>query len=113
MNERSSRLPVAWIGYLSTASARVPIDPLDASLALVREAARLQAKRARQAGAAAARRGRLLRLCFLGRLSIRQIADRWQMEVAQLHAEYWRARQEFRTARVEVMFPLSGRSRRD
>jgi RNA polymerase sigma-70 factor (ECF subfamily) len=71
--------------------------------ALLREAARLQEERAREAGAAAQHRVELLRLRFHEGLPIRQIAARWRTEPAVLHHEYARARQEFQVALRQVV----------
>lgn len=71
--------------------------------ALVREAAELQEKLARQSGEAAVRRVELLRLRFHDGLPIRDIAERWQTEAAWVHHEYARAREEFKAALMEVV----------
>jgi RNA polymerase sigma factor (sigma-70 family) len=71
--------------------------------ALVREAAELQAEQARHSGPAALRRVELLHLRFHDGLPIRDIAERWQADPAQLHHDYARARQEFKAALLEVM----------
>ena len=71
--------------------------------ALVREAAELQAEHARQNGPAAQRRVELLQLRFHDGLPIREIAARWQIDPAQVHHDYARARQEFKAALLEVM----------
>jgi RNA polymerase sigma factor (sigma-70 family) len=70
---------------------------------LLREAARLQEEHARCAGAVALRRVELLRLRFHDGLPIRTIAERWQIDAAELHHEYARARQEFKAALAEVV----------
>jgi len=71
--------------------------------ALVREAAELQEKQARQNGEAALLRVELLRLRFHHGLPIRDIAERWQKETAWVHHEYARAREEFKSALTEVV----------
>ncbi len=71
--------------------------------AILREAARRQAERARQSGEAARRRVELLHLRFHEGLPIRDIARRWDADAALLHHEYARARQEFKAALHEVM----------
>ncbi len=71
--------------------------------ALFREAADLHAERARESGEPARRRVELLRLRFHDGLPIREIAERWQIDVALLHHEYAKARQEFKEALLEVM----------
>jgi RNA polymerase sigma-70 factor (ECF subfamily) len=71
--------------------------------ALLREAARRQEDQARAAGAASLRRVELLRLRFHDGLPIREIAALWQADAAELHHEYARARQEFRSALLEVV----------
>ncbi|MCI0379873.1 MAG: hypothetical protein L0215_20010 [Gemmataceae bacterium] len=70
---------------------------------LIREAAARQAQRAAQSGADALRRVELLRLRFHEGLPIREIAQRWQADPADLHHEYARARQEFKAALLEVV----------
>ena len=70
---------------------------------LVREAARIQADRAKSAGDAACRRVELLRLRFSDGLPIREIAARWQLDAAVLHHEFARARQEFKSALQEIV----------
>jgi RNA polymerase sigma-70 factor (ECF subfamily) len=71
--------------------------------ALLREAARWMEHQAEGAGEAALRRVELLRLRFHEGLPIREVAVRWQTEAARLHQEYARARQEFRTALLDVV----------
>lgn len=73
------------------------------ALSLVREAAELQADRARRSGPAALSRVELLRLRFHEGLPIRQIAELWQEDAAKLHHEYARAREEFKVALLEVV----------
>lgn len=67
------------------------------------EAAQLQRKRADERGPEAIQRVELLRLRFEENLPIRAIADRWNVSAADLHHAYARARQEFRTALLEVV----------
>jgi RNA polymerase sigma-70 factor (ECF subfamily) len=71
--------------------------------ALMREAAERQAERARLAGADALKRVDLLRLRFHDELPIRDVAARWNVDAAQLHHEYAKARREFKDALLEVM----------
>jgi RNA polymerase sigma-70 factor (ECF subfamily) len=71
--------------------------------ALLREAGRQMEQDAPTRGAAAVRRVELLRLRFYKDLPIRDIARRWGMEAAVLHHEYARARQEFKTALLQVV----------
>jgi RNA polymerase sigma-70 factor (ECF subfamily) len=71
--------------------------------ALLRDAARLQEERARDAGPAAVRRVELLRLRFHEGLPIRDIASRWGVDAAALHHDYARARQEFKAALLDVV----------
>jgi RNA polymerase sigma-70 factor (ECF subfamily) len=66
--------------------------------ALLQQAAKLQAARAREAGDEAVRRVELLRLRFQDDLPIREIAGRWQADPSHVHHEYARARKEFREA---------------
>jgi RNA polymerase sigma-70 factor (ECF subfamily) len=70
---------------------------------VLREAAEVQERNARQAGPEALRRVELLHLRFHEGLPIRAIAERWQVDAAMLHHEYARARQEFRSALAEVV----------
>lgn len=70
---------------------------------IMREAADLQAARSRLLGEEAARRIELLRLRFHDGLPIRAIADRWGADPVQLHREYSKARQEFRTCLLDVL----------
>jgi len=70
---------------------------------LVREAAQVQAERARGADESAVRRVELLRLRFQDGMPIRAIAELWNVEAAWLHHEYARAREEFRAALREVV----------
>lgn len=73
------------------------------ALALLREAARVQAETAATAGPRAERRVELLRLRFQDGLPIREIAARWNEDAAHLHREYATARDEFRAALTAVM----------
>jgi RNA polymerase sigma-70 factor (ECF subfamily) len=73
------------------------------ALALVREAGLLQDQQARSRGPEAGRRVDLLRLRFHDGLPIRDIAQRWGVEAATLHHEYSRARQEFKSALLQVV----------
>jgi len=66
--------------------------------ALLREAATLQEERSRGEGEAAQKRVQLLRLRFYDGLPLREIARLWQIEPAQVHLEYARARAEFKGA---------------
>jgi DNA-directed RNA polymerase specialized sigma24 family protein len=68
--------------------------------------------RAEREGEAGRRRLELLRLRFGEGLPIREIAARWSMEPALLHAEYRKAREEFKQAlREEVAFHHPGTPR--
>jgi hypothetical protein len=69
----------------------------------LREAARLQEKRAKSGGEAAKRRIDLLRLRFHEGIPIREIALSWQIEASVLHHEFARARQEYKEALQEVV----------
>ncbi|MBK8096755.1 MAG: sigma-70 family RNA polymerase sigma factor [Planctomycetes bacterium] len=73
------------------------------AVARMRTAAQVLRDRARSAGAAAERRVELLRLRFEEGLPIRAIAARWQVDAAQLHHDFARARREFRAALTEVV----------
>jgi len=70
-----------------------------------REAAQVQAEQARHGGPAALRRVELLHLRFHDGLPIREIAERWQADAAQVHHDYARARQEFKAARARRSNP--------
>jgi RNA polymerase sigma-70 factor (ECF subfamily) len=71
--------------------------------ALVRQAARHQARLARETGPEAERRVDLLRLRFEEGLGIAEIARRWDEDAARLHHAYARARREFREALYAVV----------
>ena len=71
--------------------------------AIMTEAAQLQQRRASARGPEAVRRVELLRLRFEEGLPIRAIAERWGVAAAELHHAYAKARQEFRTALLEVV----------
>jgi len=66
--------------------------------ALLGEALEHQQREAEEAGAPAMRRLELLRMRFWKGLPIREIAKRWEVDPADLHHEYARAREEFRAA---------------
>lgn len=66
--------------------------------AILRQARRVHAERARTRGDAAVRRVELLRLRFRESLPIREIAALWGEDATHLHREYARARREFRAA---------------
>ncbi len=70
---------------------------------IMREAAQRHADQAAAAGADALRRLDLLRMRFGEGLPIRDIATRWGLPAEDLHRQYARARQEFRTALREVV----------
>ena len=72
------------------------------ALALLQQAAMLQATRAR-GDDAATRRVELLRLRFQEELPIREIAQRWDADPARLHREYAKARAEFQQSLAEVV----------
>ncbi len=65
---------------------------------ILARAASKQAEIARDAGAEARRRCELLRLRFQEGLPIREIAERWRVDAAQLHHAYATAREEFKAA---------------
>jgi RNA polymerase sigma-70 factor (ECF subfamily) len=71
--------------------------------AIVRQAAVRQQELAVWAGEAAQRRVELLHLRFYENLPIRAIAKLWRVNAAQLHHEYAKARDEFRSALCEVV----------
>ena len=71
--------------------------------AVMREAAALHQAKAHAAGAAATRRFELLRLRFHQGLPIREIAQLWQADPAELHHQYATARREFEAALREVV----------
>ncbi|MDB5352050.1 MAG: DNA-directed polymerase specialized sigma subunit, sigma24 [Planctomycetota bacterium] len=70
---------------------------------LMREAATRQAELAALAGPEAQQRVELLRLRFQDDLPVREIARRWQADPAILHRDYAKARDEFRSALMEVL----------
>jgi len=71
--------------------------------AIMAEAAQLQRQRAAEGGPEAVKRVKLLRLRFEENLPIRAIAELWKVDAAKLHHAYALARQEFRTALLEVV----------
>jgi RNA polymerase sigma-70 factor (ECF subfamily) len=70
---------------------------------LLRLAAEVQARRAREGGAAAQRRLELLRLRFFEGKPIREIAAEWEMDPGRVHYEYVRARNDFKEALRQVV----------
>ncbi len=70
---------------------------------VMRRAAELQSSRAIVDGPLYRRRVELLRLRFEDGLSIREIAELWNEPAARLHHEYARARDDFRSALLEVI----------
>lgn len=70
---------------------------------IMREAAQRHADFASHEGSEAQRRLDLLRLRFGDGLPIRDIAERWDVAAEDLHRQYARARQEFRTALREAI----------
>jgi RNA polymerase sigma-70 factor (ECF subfamily) len=70
---------------------------------LIRQAADLHARRARERGEEALRRVELLRLRFGEDLPIREIARLWDADPANLHHEYAKARAEYGAALREVL----------
>lgn len=82
--------------------------------ALLREAGRRQEERAREKGAAAVERVRLLKLRFEEGLPIREIAKRWEADPARLHHMYATARKDFLRCLGEVVgFHDPGASREE
>ena len=73
------------------------------AVALTQQAADRQTELAEEAGPDAILRVELLRLRFHDELPIREIAHRWEVDAAELHREYAKARQEFKTALREVI----------
>ena len=79
------------------------------ALAILREAGLVMAARAElsdaegSGGHGAVRRVELLELRFRDDLPIREIALRWSEDAALVHKEYARAREEFRSALLEVV----------
>jgi RNA polymerase sigma factor (sigma-70 family) len=71
--------------------------------AIMSEAAQLQRRQAEARSPEALQRVELLRLRFEENLPIRTIAERWGVPAAGLHHAYALARQEFRTALLEVV----------
>jgi RNA polymerase sigma factor (sigma-70 family) len=70
---------------------------------VMREAAERQRELASQRGPEAKRRLDLLRLRFEEDLPIRDIARLWHADVATLHRDYSKAREEFRSALMDVL----------
>jgi RNA polymerase sigma-70 factor (ECF subfamily) len=70
---------------------------------IMAEAAQLQRQRAAEGGPEPVQRVELLRLRFEENLPIRAIAELWKVESGKLHHAYALARQEFRTALLEVV----------
>jgi DNA-directed RNA polymerase specialized sigma24 family protein len=70
---------------------------------VMREAAERQAEIAATRGPEAKRRLDLLRLRFQDDLPIREIARLWQEDAATLHRDYAKAREEFRSALMDVL----------
>lgn len=70
---------------------------------LLRQAANLQEDKARRAGPRARRRVELLRIKSRENLPIREIARRWEVDTAQVHKDYARARKEFKAALEEIL----------
>ncbi len=73
------------------------------ALSLIHRAAELQRSRAQADDEAARGRVELLRLRFEEGLSIREIAERWQEKVGDLHWVYRRARTEYESCLREVV----------
>jgi len=71
--------------------------------ALLREAAEMHARRARETGGRAERRLDLLRLRFIEDKPIREIAVAWNEDPGRVHYEYARARDDFKAALREVV----------
>jgi RNA polymerase sigma-70 factor (ECF subfamily) len=71
--------------------------------ALLREAAALQEEQSRGEGEVAQKRVQLLRLRFYDGLPLREIARLWQIDPAQVHLEYAKARVEFKRALATVV----------
>ena len=70
---------------------------------ILEEAAQRQAENATRKGAAAQQRVELLRLRFQEGLPIRDIANKWQIDVKRVHREYAKARNEFSDALRSVV----------
>ena len=68
---------------------------------LLRRAAERQEAAAQARGPDALRRVELLKLRFQEDLPIRDIADRWGVDAADVHREYAKAREEFKAALME------------
>ena len=69
----------------------------------MQQAAERQAERAGIAGDKAVRRVELLKLRFQEGLTIREIAQLWHVDAADLHREQTKARREFQTALLDVL----------
>jgi RNA polymerase sigma-70 factor (ECF subfamily) len=78
---------------------------------LLQESVERLADRAFSHGPAARRRFDLLRLRVWQAMPIRDIAERWDVDAARLHHDYARARDEFKSALMEVVaFHVPGTS---
>ncbi len=71
--------------------------------AQVRSAMRLQEQRAKRDGPEALRRVELLRIRFVDGKPIREIAEMWGVDPAQLHRDQTRGRREFKKALFDVI----------
>jgi RNA polymerase sigma-70 factor (ECF subfamily) len=78
---------------------------------LLKDAAELQAERAREKGGEAERRVELLCLRFEDGLPIREIARRWEVDPGWLHHQYAQAREEFKRALRDVVRDQHGGDR--
>ena len=70
---------------------------------MAKEAAALQAERARSVGEPAIRRTEILRLKFQEGMSIREIASLWHVDSAMLYREYAAARKEFEKSLRDIL----------
>ena len=75
---------------------------------ILKQAGELQLVRARESGEAALLRHRLLGARYGGGQPIRDIAKEWDMDAAFLHNEFRKAREEFRSALMEVVKDVQG-----
>jgi len=104
--QEEKRRDVQPIGEVDPASDEEPASrAFDRAWAqaLLRQAAELQAQRARAKGDDAARRVELLRLRFSEGRPMREIAEAWQIDARKLEYQYAKARDEFEAALLEVV----------
>lgn len=109
----------AWKGQLERFNLATPVDDTSCATAfdrawaraLLKEAGRVHAARAKEKGERAVRRFELLRLRFQEGLPVREIAKLWREPDDQLHRQLSSAKKEFKSAlRTVVAFQRPGSS---